>query len=312
MAFEVILLLLIGFLVCVVLGANNASAFFGTSIGAGFIRHSKAAGLAAIGVLLGVALEGIKLSEVVSGGILAGISLEITLVITITILIVMTIATLFRLPLSLSEGLIGSAVGIGVSAGMNVNWEFTSIVFMFWIITPFFAAIMSIILYKIIACITHTVRNLLTLNYLYGRVTLTLSFYVAYVFGANTVGLINGIYEPLIQEGIGAVIFGAATALGIYFLSRGVTESVGKEIIGLSPSTALVAQLSGALTVHLFTQFKLPVSITQALIGSVLGIGLAKKIVLMNTRMVRNIVMGWTLAPLMGAVISYFIVTAVT
>ena len=308
MAFEVILLLLLGILVCVVLGANNASAFFGTSIGAGFIRYSKAAGLAATGVLLGVALEGIKLSKVVSGGILAGINLETTLVIIITILIIMTIATLFRLPLSLSGGLIGSAIGIGVSTGMGVNWGFTSIVFAFWVITPFFAAIMSIIIYRIITRITYAVKNLLTLNYLYGKVTLTFSFYVAYVFGANTVGLVNGIYKPLIQEWIGMVVFGAATALGIYFLSRGVTESVGKGIIGFSPSTALVAQLSGALTVHLFTQFGFPVSITQALIGSVLGIGLAKKIVLMNMRMVRNIVMGWTLAPLIGAAASYFIV----
>jgi len=139
MTVEVSLLLLLGFLVCVVLGANNASACFGASVGTGFVKYSVAAGIAALGALLGVALEGIKLSKAVSGGILvAEMKLETISTIIITVLIVITIATLFHLPLSLSEGLIGSAIGIGLGSEMNVNWGFTSIVFMFWVINPFF------------------------------------------------------------------------------------------------------------------------------------------------------------------------------
>jgi len=174
---------------------------------------------------------------------------------------------------------------------------------------PFFSAILSVIIHKIVARITYAVKNLLTLNYLYGIITLALSFYVAYVLGANTVGLVNGIYKSFVgNTWTSTVVFGAATALGIYFLSRGITESVGREIIGLSPSSALVAQLGGALTVHFFTQFGLPVSITQALIGGIFGIGLAKRIVLMNKRMVKNIIMGWALTPLIGVVMSYLII----
>lgn len=309
MIVEVFLLFLLGLFVCIVLGANNASACFGASIGAGFAKYSVVAGIAAIGAFLGVAFEGIKLSKAVTGGILTTtkLGLETVSTLVITILIVITIATLFRLPLSLSEGLIGSAVGIGLGSEMNVNWNFTLIVFMFWIITPFFSAILSVIIHKIITCLSYAVKNLLTLNYLYGVATLALSFYVAYVLGANTVGLVNGIYKSLIESVWIGIAFGAATALGIYFLGRGITESVGREIIGLSPSSALVAQLSGALTVHFFTQFGLPVSITQALIGGIFGIGLAKRMALINKRTVGNIIKGWILAPIIGAATSYLI-----
>lgn len=304
----VILLLLLSFLVCVVLGANNASACFGTSIGAGFIRYPTAAVLATTGIFLGVVLEGTKLSKAVFGGILTRTSLETGSAIIIAVLVVMVIATLFHLPLSLSESLIGSAIGIGLGSGVDVNWSFASTVIAFWVITPFSAAILSIIIHNIITRVTHSVKNLLTLNYFYGKVTLALSFYVAYVLGANGVGLINGIYKPFIgNEWISTIASGMATASGIYFLSRGTTESVGKRIVGLSPLSALVAQLSGALVVHLFTQFGLPVSITQALTGAVFSIGLAKKIALINKRTVRNIIMGWILAPMIGATISYLI-----
>ena len=301
--------ILLGVLFCIVLGANNASVCFGTNVGAGFVKYSMAAGSAAIGVILGSILEGPKLSKAISHGILSGISLEATLVIVITTLIMIGIATIFHLPLSLSEGLIGSAIGIGFGSGINVNWSFTFTVLMFWIINPLFAAVLAVILYEMIARLTYAVKNILALNYLYGKITLSLSFYVAYVLGANTVGLINGIYYPFMGNRlIVAVVFGTATALGMYFLSRGITESVSKEIIGLSSSTALSAQLSGALTVHLFTQFGLPVSITQALVGAILGIGFAKKVAFINVLKVRKIMAGWILAPPIGALISYLII----
>jgi len=303
---------LLGVLFCIVLGANNASVCFGTNVGAGFFKYSVAAGSAAIGVILGSILEGPKLSKAISHGILSEISLEATLVIVITTLIMIAIATILRLPLSLSEGLIGSAIGIGFGSQISVNWDFTFTVLLFWIINPLFAALLAVILYAAIDRITCSVKNILALNYFYGKITLSLSFYVAYVLGANTVGLINGIYYPFMGNRLlVAVTFGTATALGIYFLSRGITESVSKEIIGLSPSTALTAQLSGALTVHLFTQFGLPVSITQALVGAILGIGLAKKVAFINTLKVRKIIAGWLLAPPIGSLISYLIIVLI-
>ncbi len=308
MLFEVILLISVGLLVCVVLGANNASACLGAGVGAGFFSYSSSIFLASLGVVLGAVFEGTKLSKVLSEGVLAELSFESISVLIITTLIVMTIASLFHLPLPLSEGLVGSAIGIGLGRGIGVNWGFTTVIFASWIITPFFAAFLAIVVNETVKRVTRVTENILMANYVHSKTTMALSFYVAYGLGANTVGLINGIFKPFIgDESAGAIMFGLATALGIYFLSRGITESVGKGITGLSPSTALTAQLSSALTVHLFTQFGLPVSITQALVGSVLGVIIIKEISLTNTRFLRNITAGWLLAPLLSLAVSYFL-----
>ncbi|MBS7649622.1 inorganic phosphate transporter [Candidatus Bathyarchaeota archaeon] len=73
------------------------------------------------------------------------------------------------------------------------------------------------------------------------------------------------------------VILGLSSFIGIHFLSRGVTELVGERIINLSPLMVFVVQFSGTFTIHLFTQFKLPISLVQALIGGILGIGLLRE-----------------------------------
>jgi len=302
------LLFITGLFVSAILGANNASACFGANIGAGFVRYKTAAILAALGVFLGVIIEGTKLSRAVYHGVLGEVSMEAMMVIMVTAIIIIGAATILRLPLSLSESLIGSAVGIGIGSQIDVNWRFTLMVFAFWVINPFFSAILSVTIYRALSYITPRVKNVLTLNYIYGKIASALSFYVAYVLGANTLGLISGIYAPFIPiRDISPLLFGLAAAFGMYFLSRRITESVGRGIIGLSPVTALVSQLSGAITVHLFTQFGLPLSITQAQIGGILGIGIAKKIVFMNKRKSRNIIVGWIVAPLAGATISWLL-----
>ncbi|MCD6089502.1 anion permease [Candidatus Bathyarchaeota archaeon] len=308
MSISLFLLFVTGLFLSAILGANNASACFGANVGAGFVRYRTAAILAALGVFLGVIIEGAKLSRAVYHGVLGEVSMEAMTIIMVTAMIIIGVATIFRLPLSLSESLIGSAVGIGIGSQINVNWRFTLTVFAFWVINPFFSAILSVAICRMLSYATSRVKNILTLNYIYGKVASALSFYVAYVLGANTLGLVSGIYAPFMPiKEIIPLLFGLAAALGIYFLSRGITESVGREIIGLSPVTALVSQLSGAITVHLFTQFGLPVSITQAQVGGILGIGVAKRIVFMNKRKTRNIIFGWMLAPLVGAIISWLL-----
>jgi len=308
MSISLFLLFVTGLFISAILGANNASACFGANIGAGFVRYRTAAILAALGVFLGVIIEGAKLSRAVYHGVLGEVSMEAMTIIMVTAMIIIGVATIFRLPLSLSESLIGSAVGIGIGSQINVNWRFTLTVFAFWVINPFFSAILSVAICRMLSYATSRVKNILTLNYIYGKVASALSFYVAYVLGANTLGLVSGIYAPFMPiKEIIPLLFGLAAALGIYFLSRGITESVGREIIGLSPVTALVSQLSGAITVHLFTQFGLPVSITQAQVGGILGIGIAKRIVFMNKRKTRNIILGWMLAPLVGAIVSWLL-----
>ena len=274
-----VLLFVLGLLLCVILGSNNASVCFGTSTGSNDTNYPLAAGMAALGVFLGMLLEGYKLSGVVFSSGLGEISVETMLIMLIVNLAMLLVATYFRIPLSLSHSLIGSVVGVGVGTRVPVNWSYILTVVLSWVLTPLVGILSAVLISMALIRVSHNIKNPLTLDYLYGRLTLILAFYTSYVLGANTIGLVTGLFvDYLGKQLIYSFIFGLAAAFGIFFLGRGLAEVVGQGIVELSPLTGLVAQFGGAFTVHLFTQFGLPVSITQALLGGVLGAGLAKKI----------------------------------
>lgn len=292
-----------------IISANNAPIIFGASVCAGFVKFSRATKIVFLGIFLGAVLEGGKLTNTVFGGILPETTLEAALIMTITAIVILLIATFLHLPVPISNSLIGAAIGIGVMNKMNVNLNLIIVIFISWIIIPFLASFLSMIISIIIKNISFLVKNLLILNCLYGDISLLLSFYLAYVLGANTFGLVNGIYEPFMPNvWANFIILGLSYFIGIQFLSKGVTELVGEKIINLSPLTVFIVQFSGAFTIHIFTQFKLPVSLIQTLIGSTLGIGFAKKVTLLNKRTVLSILAGSIFAPLLGTVISCFII----
>jgi PiT family inorganic phosphate transporter len=100
-----------------------------------------------------------------------------------------------------------------------------------------------------------------------------------------------------------------ATVLGMLAFSRGTTQSVAENIVGLNPSASFAAQMGGAVTVHGFTQFGMPVSVSQAVVGGIFGAAIPRKIVVRNDRLTREIILGWTVAPLLGAGIAFLIAT---
>ncbi len=116
---------------------------------------------------------------------------------------------------------------------------------------------------------------------------------------------------------IGAV----AIAVGTFTYGKRVMLTVGEGIADLLPVAALVAVLANALVLFLFASQGLqafliqhgippiplvPVSSSQAIVGSVLGIGLLKGGRAVRWRMVGGIVGAWAVTPVAAVVISFF------
>jgi len=80
---------------------------------------------------------------------------------------------------------------------------------------------------------------------------------------------------------------------GLLFYGRKVIETVGSSITALTPSRAFAATLAAATTVVVATSSGIPVSATQTLVGSVLGVGLARGIGALNLIVIRNIFTSW-------------------
>ena len=92
------------------------------------------------------------------------------------------------------------------------------------------------------------------------------------------------------------ILFGCVGVLtGFLMYGRKVIETVGSAITALTPSRAFAATLAAATAVVIATSCGIPVSATQTLVGSVLGVGLARGIGALNLIVIRNIFTSWIL-----------------
>lgn len=290
------------------LGGNNFSTCLGASLGAGIVRLSNAILIATAGVILGTLFEGHKLSNVVAGQILPTLSAPGLVVILVSSLLVMAAVTLLHVPLSLSQVMVGAAWGLALATGTQIGSMFSIEVTASWISSPILAFLISAAVEIAVLRLGRKAKDVFALNHLYAILTLIAGFYAAYTLGANTLGLVVGLFpQGLADPLILSLVFSAGAVVGIAFLSTGTVRSVADNLVGLSPSTALSAQFGGALSVHLFTQLGLPVSISQVVIGGMGGTASVKRIAITNKRIIQQIIAGWTIGPLAGAIVSFLL-----
>lgn len=287
---------------CAILGGNDLSTCLGSSLGARALRYPQALALASVGLFAGILLEGNKLSSSIIDDIVFTSDPRFILSIEFSSLLLMSVLTYRKLPISLSQVAIGAAIGSAIAEGIGVNTSFVLLVALSWLLTPLSGLALALLLSIASRRITKKTRTLLSLNMLYAYLTIFSGVYAAYTLGANTVGLIIGLNEssgllPLLTS----FVFGVATLLGMLTLSQGTTRSVAENLVGLSPSASFAAQMGGALTVHGFTQYGIPVSVSQAVVGGVFGATIPRRVVVRNDRLIREIIIGWTVAPLFGA-----------
>jgi len=83
-------------------------------------------------------------------------------------------------------------------------------------------------------------------------------------------------------------------------------ETVGKKITELTPSRGFAAELAAATTIVLASRLGIPVSTTHILVGSVLGVGLARGIGALDLGVVGRILVSWVLTVPIAAVMSVF------
>jgi len=97
---------------------------------------------------------------------------------------------------------------------------------------------------------------------------------------------------------------GAGIVLGLITLGYRVMMTVGRKITELTPSRGFCAELAAATTVVIASRTGLPVSTTHILVGSVLGVGLARGIGALDLRVVFNIIVSWLVTLPAGAIMA--------
>lgn len=97
---------------------------------------------------------------------------------------------------------------------------------------------------------------------------------------------------------------GTGIVLGLITLGYRVMLTVGKKITELTPSRGFCAELAAAITVVIASRTGLPVSTTHILVGSVLGVGLARGIGALDLRVILNIIISWLVTLPAGAIMA--------
>jgi len=119
---------------------------------------------------------------------------------------------------------------------------------------------------------------------------------VANILQSGTIGGLGGV--PLwlvILGGIGIVV-------GLATWGYKVIGTIGKKITEITPTRGFSAELSTALVVLACSRLGLPVSTSQVLVGSVIGIGLAKGIVAVDLKVIKRIMTCWIITVPVSAV----------
>ena len=136
---------------------------------------------------------------------------------------------------------------------------------------------------------------------------------MAYVLGANNIGLIYG--STVVSSSNGQadleviLLLVLAGIFGMITLGRSALGGVmGDRMLTLSPQGVFAAFISSALVVWVGTQYGLPVSISQCLLGGMIGAALSRSISAVNVRLVSETLSLWVVAPVVAFALSGLLV----
>ena len=327
------------------LGSNDTSNIFGTAVANRIIKFSQAALITSVFVILGALLEGDKTFHTV-GNLFVNLAYSDIFSITLGAAISVAVFTYMKLPISTSQALVGSILGIGFIKGEQLNTGKLIKIILCWITTPIGGFIIGFLLYLIIRWIFSKIKYGVGFynNFVKFGIIIAGGF-GAYSLGANNVGNVTGIYAVntpnmfrdglvlfngfLMKIGIPSIpvgsflsstrfwglLGGIFIAIGVYTYSKRVMITVGKKISSLDPLMALVAVLAESITIWIYTQIGVPVSTSQAIVGAVAGVGAVKSIRNIQFRMLGKIGLGWLFTPLSAAgvtILIHFIVRWIT
>jgi PiT family inorganic phosphate transporter len=289
------------------LGANDAANIFGTGVASGVIRYRTAVILTALFVLIGALLEGSRGIE--TYGKLAAMDLNTAFIATLSAAITINVLTLFALPVSTSQAIVGSIIAVGVVSG-GISSRIMIKVLLSWVLTPIGAAVISYGLYRVFGwSLEGRIKNVRVWSLVMKVGFYAAGIYGAYTLGANNVANSTGVFVKagLLSPTMATLIGGLSTGLGVLTFSKRVMMTVGKRITEMSDLAALVAVLGQAVTVHIFTWVGVPVSTSQAIVGAVLGVGLVKSSRAVNIKVLGNIGFGWISTPTSSFIITFIL-----
>ncbi len=305
-------LLLLAAALSFVFGWNNSSFVVGNMAGSGTVSLKAAASITALGMLTGVVFEGPKMLQSLNGSLASFVptsGLETAFVLSLIIMVTLTLA---KLPAPLSSAMVGAFLGVAAGLSAPTNLLQAGTVISFWFVAPLITALAA---YFVRKGTSRLVANLsLAGADSFNRAgVLVGSLAVSYTLGANNLGMIVGTAldgNPA-QSGLVSVAMASLAVVGVLVFGRGrVSGTVGDRLLSLRPQGVFAVFGSSALVVWLGTQFAIPVSISQCVLGGMLGAALSQRTTLLNARVAYQAFSTWVAVPVVAFLVGYAVTLA--
>lgn len=315
------------------LGANDAANVFGTAVGTKMIRFKTAACIASLFIILGAVFGGSGASQTLidlgSVNELAG-AFMVALSAALAVYWMVSSGT----PVSTTQAIVGSIVGWNFYSGHQTDSSILAKIVSTWVICPLLSGILAISIYFIIKrFIKHSKMHIIRQD-LYTRIGLiAVCAFGAYALGANNIANVMGVFvdaAPFHAVQIGnfnlsgtQILFfigGLSISCGVFTYSQKIIKTIGNDMMSMSPIIAWIVVISQSLVLFLFASESLktwlteqglpslplvPVSSSQAVIGAVIGIGMAKGGRGIRWSLLGKVALGWITTPVISALICF-------
>ncbi len=316
------------------LGANDSANIFGTAVGTKMLRFTTAAIIASIFIILGSVISGQNTAETLNA--LGGVNtLPAAFAVSLSAALAVRLMLKSGISVSISQTIVGAIIGWNVYNRQPTDAETLINICSCWVLCPVVSGLIAVSLYKLVKCILrHTKLHILWQDFIVRLGMILTTALGGFALGANNMADVVGVFvdscvfQPLkvgdlfTLSGVQVLfLFGAiAVSTGVFTYSKKVIKTVGKNVLALNPVVAWIVILSQSLVLILFSSDGLenflisiglpplpavPVSSTQAVIGAIVGIGLAKGGKEVKWNLVLKLMCGWVLSPLMAFTLSY-------
>lgn len=315
------------------LGANDAANIFGSAVGSKMIRFRKAALIASIFVIFGAVFQGRGNADTLSGlgavdALAGGFTVSLCAAFTVYWM------TRYALPVSTSQAIVGAIIGWTIFVGKQIDYGILTMIVSTWITSPVLGLVIAALLFMALRSLLRRLKIHVVILDAYIRISLiVVGAFGAYSLGANNIANVMGVFvhsapDILLDFGLFRLdgvqllflLGGIAISTGIYTYSEKVMNTVGNGILSLTSEAAIVVVLSQALVLFVFSSSWLsntfvsiglpaiplvPVSSTQVVVGSVIGIGMVKGAREIKFRALGEIALGWITTPLAAGILTY-------
>jgi PiT family inorganic phosphate transporter len=218
----------------------------------------------------------------------------------------------FGIPSSSSHTLIGGFAGAGMTnalylgsgalTAVNIHSILTIVAYIF--LAPFIGLIMAYTITIIILHICKNARPSVAERWFKGLQLLS-SGALSFAHGGNDAQKVMGIiYVALVASGLKngtampewiPLVCYSAIAFGTMSGGWKIVKTMGTKITKVTPLEGVSAETAGAITLFITERFGIPVSTTHTITGSIIGVGLTKRVSAVRWGVTINLIWAWVI-----------------